>query len=87
MLMKVEYLRALVEEVEGLREGEAWVLRAADRLALEVVKLTDSGRLGTRTPAADALLDYAQARHGQDDAISKVRRFAARRAAQTTEEG
>lgn len=56
-----------------------WLLKAADRLAGEVCRLTDARTLGTRTPAADALLDYATARHGQSDPIGKIRAALAER--------
>lgn len=45
----------------------------ADRLAGEVLKLVDRGVLDARSAAADALLDYASTRHGDDDPMQGVR--------------
>ena len=49
-----------------------FALRGADRLASEVNALVRSGKLGARTPAADALLDYCTTRFGQDDPIGAL---------------
>jgi hypothetical protein len=40
-------------------------LRAADRLAREVKRLVDTGKLDARSPAGDALLDYGGVRNGE----------------------
>lgn len=53
-------------------EVGAFTVRAADRLAGEVLKLTRTGILGTRTPAADALLDYASTRFGNENPLGKL---------------
>lgn len=47
-------------------------IRAADILALEVLRLTKQNRIDSRSPVADALLDYAQSRFGCSDTYTKL---------------
>lgn len=51
-----------------------WIVRlAADRLAGEVCKLVDAHTHDARSAVADALLDYASIRHGDQSPIENVR--------------
>lgn len=48
------------------------LLRGADRMAFEIIRLIDRGQLDSRSPAGDAMLDYVEDRHPKD-AIATAR--------------
>ena len=52
-----------------------FVVRAADILAAEVIRLVKTGKLDARCPAADASLDYAQTRFESIDSINNLLKY------------